>query len=188
MAAADRLLARTGEVSELSLRAVAREVGVAATSLYLHFHSLDELMLAVRLRYLDEFGQALAAAADAAGTAPLDRVRARAHEYVRYGLAHEGRYRATLSSEGLPTHLVPSVVATGLQVFEAFRDELVHAAEAEVDASMLAVHVWTALHGIVMLRMVRYAFPWPGLTDEIDDLIDRLVSVRPGPRPINARK
>ena len=65
---------------------MAREVGVATTSLYLHFRNLDELILAVKIDYFTEFGDYLTTAAQAAGAEPLHRVRARGHAYVRYGL------------------------------------------------------------------------------------------------------
>ena len=47
VSAATRLLDEAGEDESLSLRAVAREVGVAATSVYLHFADRDELLAAV---------------------------------------------------------------------------------------------------------------------------------------------
>jgi AcrR family transcriptional regulator len=174
--AASRMLAATGQVGELSLRAVAREVGVAATSIYLHFRSLDELILAVKIRYFEEFGAALQRAADEAGEAPLTRARARGHAYVRYGLEHRGKYFAMFSSEALPAHLFPGTTYLGIDVFEAVREEIAAVVGAEKDAHLLGVHFWTALHGIVTLRTVRRKFPWPDLDREIDDLIDRLLA------------
>ncbi|GIH14522.1 TetR/AcrR family transcriptional regulator [Rugosimonospora africana] len=173
--AASRMLAETGEVGELSLRSVAREVGVATTSIYLHFPSLDELVLAVKTRYFDEFGEALAAAAGQAGDAPLARVRASAHRYVRYGLENRGRYLTMFASESLPPHLLPAVGFVGRDQFEAVRDEVAALTGPEQDADMLAIHLWTALHGIVTLRAMRPAFPWPDLDRQIDSLIDRLL-------------
>jgi hypothetical protein len=40
---------------------------------------------------------------------------------------------------------------------------------------MLGVHVWTALHGSVMLRDARRNFPWPEITAEVDSLISYLL-------------
>jgi AcrR family transcriptional regulator len=174
--AASRMLATTGEVGELSLRAVAREVGVAATSIYLHFRSLDELILAVKIRYFEEFGAALQSAADEAGEAPLDRVRARGHAYVRYGLEHRGKYFVMFSSEMVPAHLLPEATYLGFDVFEAVRREIAAAVGPDEDFHLLGVHVWTALHGIVTLRTVRRKFPWPDLDQEIDDLFDRFLA------------
>ena len=47
LAAASRLLEAAGTDEGLSLRAVAREVGISPQSMYLHFGNLDELGLAV---------------------------------------------------------------------------------------------------------------------------------------------
>jgi AcrR family transcriptional regulator len=176
VSAASQILAATGEVGELSLRAVARAVGVAATSIYLHFHNLDELILAVKIRYMDEFGEVLEAAAQAAGDVPVLRARALAHAYVQYGMRNPGRYRVMFSSEMLPPHLGPPAVAAGAEVFEAVRDELGAAAGPGQDAYMLAVHGWTALHGIVTLRGARRNFPWPDINEEIDSLIGHLLA------------
>jgi len=173
--AASRLLATTGEVGELSLRSVAREVGVATTSIYLHFRNLDELVLAVKIRYFDEFGETLDAAAMSAGEDMLSRVRARAHAYIRYGLEHRGRYRVLFTSEMLPAHLVGEATLIGVEVFDAVRDEIAEVVGPDEDASLLAVHFWTALHGIVTLRTVRQRFPWPDLDHEVNDLINRLL-------------
>jgi AcrR family transcriptional regulator len=173
--AASRMLARTGEVGELSLRAVAREVGVAATSIYLHFENLDELVLAVKLRYFDQFGAVLDAAADAAGDQPIARASARGHAYVRFGLENVGLYRALFMSEMLPPHLMPDAGFIGAGVFEAARRDIADVVGPDVDAHLLAVHFWTALHGVVTLRTVRRNFPWPDLEVQLDDLIARLI-------------
>jgi AcrR family transcriptional regulator len=173
--AACRMLAETGEVGELSLRAVAREVGVATTSIYLHFHDLDELVLAVKIRYYEEFGEALDHAASAAGDQPLARARARAHRYVRYGLDNHGRYWVMFSSRLLPRHLLPTASYLGARVFEVVRDEIAAGLPHDRDADLLAIHLWTALHGIVMLRSTRHNFPWPDLDQQIDHLVDQLL-------------
>ncbi len=43
-------------------------------------------------------------------------------------------------------------------------------------AALLAVHVWTALHGVVHLRGWMRAFPWPDLDVEVDTLMSRLLA------------
>lgn len=169
------MLAESGEVTELSLRAVAREVGVAATSIYLHFRTMDELILAVKVGYFDEFGAALDAAADAAGDVPMARALARAHRYVRYGMENRGRYRVMFASEMLPAHVLEGAPHIGLQAFEAVRDEIATVVAPDRDVDMIAVHTWTALHGIVTLRTVRGNFPWPDLDREVDNLIELLL-------------
>ena len=173
---ASLMLAETGEVADLSLRSVARAVGVAATSIYLHFENLDELVLAVKIRFFDQFGAALDAAADAAGDEPLARATARGHAYVQYGMANPGVYRALFTSEMLPAHLMPEQGYLGVEVFEAARADIAGVVGEGPHANLLAVHFWTALHGIVTLRTARQHFPWPDLTEEVNDLIARLIA------------
>lgn len=173
---ASRMLAETGEVGALSLRSVAREVGVAATSIYLHFQSLDELVFAVKAEYLTEFGGMLAAAVEAAGPVPIDRVRAAAHRYVQFGLEQPGTYRVMFSSELVRSHHLPASGYLGAEVFESMRQEMAGVLGQEQDSAMVAVHFWTALHGIVALRTARRNFPWPDIDKQIDDLIDRLMA------------
>ncbi len=178
--AASQILDETGEIGELSLRSVARAVGVAATSIYRHFRDLDQLILAAKEGFLADFGAALDTAADAAGPDPQARVRARAQAYYEYGLRNPGRYRVMFSSQtvsGLP----PGVEYIGRAVFERVRDDMAVAiGEAGPAADLTAVHLWTALHGTITLRLARRNFPWPDLDDQLDDLIDRLVQP---PRP-----
>jgi len=57
--AASRLLADPA-APPLTLRAVAREVGVAATSVYLHFDDIESLILAVADRLFTELGDGAA--------------------------------------------------------------------------------------------------------------------------------
>src|SRR3954466_14048308 len=60
--AADRMLARTGDVEGLSLRAVAREVGIATPSIYLHFPDKSALIHAVLDARFEQLGAAVRAA------------------------------------------------------------------------------------------------------------------------------
>src|SRR5215212_3691514 len=64
--AAASLLSTTGNEDAVTLRAVAREVGIAAPSIYLHFSDRDELLRAVMVdcfvRFRDTLDAALAGA------------------------------------------------------------------------------------------------------------------------------
>lgn len=179
VAAAAGMLAASGETADLSLRSVARSVGVAATSIYPHFRDLDRLILAVKQVFLTEFGEALEAAARAAGERPSDRVRARTRAYYDYGMRNPGRYKVMFSSQPLNLAFGPDDYP-GREVFARVRDDVAAATgETGAAADLTATHLWTAIHGIVTLRLVRPRFPWPDLDVELDDLIGRLL--RPTP-------
>ena len=47
-----------------------------------------------------------------------------------------------------------------------------------VDPARVALNVWTALHGLVSLRGSLPGFPWPPLTQQVDDLLHGLVGLR----------
>jgi AcrR family transcriptional regulator len=194
LSAAGAMLAERGEPADLSLRAIARAVGVTTTSLYLHFRSLDELIHEVRLEFFDEFGRALASAAgpvaagpvaagpvaagtsasgtsaartSAAGTSAGLRLRRRARAYVDYGLAHQGRYRAMFSAE------IGEDLA-GMRVYQTVQEDVAAAVSPGADVDLMTIQLWTALHGIVTLRAVRSQFPWPDLDRQLADLTGRL--------------
>src|SRR6516164_2294720 len=81
----------------LSLRAVAREVGVAATSVYLHFDDIESLVRAVASRRFTDLIRAQdAARADLDD--PCDRLRAACLMYCEFGLAHPGHYQVTFTN------------------------------------------------------------------------------------------
>ena len=59
LAAAERLLIRTGDMEQVSIRAVADEVGVTPPSIYLHFADKLELIFAVCERHFASFDRIL---------------------------------------------------------------------------------------------------------------------------------
>ena len=91
--AARRQLAETG-APQLSLRAVARELGLVSSALYRYFPSRDDLLTALIIDAYDSLGEAAEAAAAANGTAGprggwravchavRDWARANPHEYT----------------------------------------------------------------------------------------------------------
>jgi AcrR family transcriptional regulator len=168
------MLAEEGRVDALSLRAIAREVGVATTSIYLHFRDLDELVTGVKELRFDELQRSLEKAADRAGTDPYERLCAIAHEYVKYALHNAGHYSVlfTTSATSLPSD--PNQRFIGEGAFDAIRDD-VAAVVGEDDAWLVTVHLWTALHGLTMLRIRRRKFPWPPVREQVDDLLHRLL-------------
>jgi AcrR family transcriptional regulator len=184
--AASREIARTGDAGALTLRGVARDVGVAATSIYLHFPNVSELVDEVKRCRFGDLQSELQAAAEAAGDDPVERVRARARAYARHGLEHPGEYAvmftAKLATPGTTPR--PPITLASLEDLELDLRSLLDARTAEqpdadrvpAEAHLLAIHIWTALHGTVTLRMLRPLLEWPECDEQVDDLIDRLLS------------
>src|SRR3954451_1658374 len=86
--AAVELLDETGNQSAISLRSVARRIGIAAPSIYRHFPDQPAIMLAVVRRAFGELEAYLRDATTAAGDDPRRRLHACCHAYLDYAQQH----------------------------------------------------------------------------------------------------
>src|SRR5579884_1754507 len=182
--AACELLAETGDVRRLSLRAVARRVGIAAPSVYPHFRDLEELAVAVTDRLFPELEAAIGAAVRGVQD-PLPALLAGCRAYCRYALEHPGHYRVLFDADlGRRTQ-----TEAGRRVFQRLTDgvraclALRAGAGGETGgdtAAFVAGLIWSALHGLVMLRISRPGFPWAPLDRMVDETVRRLLGVDAG--------
>jgi len=175
--AAARLLESSGDARVLTLTAVAREAGIAPPSVYRHFSGLGQLVEAVvadRFQRLDvALLRAMSEAAD-----PADSLRACCAAYCRFGLEHPGHYQVLFSA-----NLALSPDRPGERVFGRLVTAIQACVDAgrarDEDASMMAVNVWVALHGIVSLRASRPHHPWP----PVDTLVNAALTGQVGLAP-----
>jgi AcrR family transcriptional regulator len=182
--AASRLL-EDPAAPPLSLRSVARAVGVAATSVYLHFDDCDALVRAVSARH---FGDLVRSQDEASRglTDPRARIHAEALAFCEFGLAHPGHYYVMLS---LPMPL-PSLGPDGVREpgpGEPAMHRMVELVAAFFgsdpgdSASMgTALMIAQQLHGLVSLRISKPGLPWPPVAETVADAVDRLLD---GARP-----
>lgn len=178
--AASQMIGEADDDSALTLRGVARRVGIAAPSIYRHFADVDELKMAVVRRSFAEFGRARDAAASE-GDDPAARLLARCRAYLRFAVANPGPYRY-LFSQHAPTG-DPARPPVDLPVFQALAESISRCQQAGLarvgdDPRWLAAQVWAALHGLVLLRLNAPGFPWPGPLEEMaDQAVARLIGI-----------
>ena len=162
----------------LTLRAVARAVGVAATSVYLHFDSIESLVLAVADRRFGELIRRLDESEDASPD-PCRRLRAGCLAYCEFGLAHPGHYQVMFTSP-LPLPEPMTVEQTpGWRAFQQLTARVTQCAGArpgDSGAFFTAQLIWQQLHGIVSLRISRPRFPWPPLETTVTAAVDGLLA------------
>ncbi|MEU0333417.1 TetR/AcrR family transcriptional regulator [Streptomyces sp. NPDC006193] len=104
--AARRQLAAEG-AAKLSLRAVARELGMVSSALYRYFPSRDDLLTALIIDAYDSLGAAAEQAADAAAGAPHPARWTAVCEAVRaWALAHPHEY-ALIYGSPVPGYAAP---------------------------------------------------------------------------------
>ncbi len=188
--AASRLMA--DPAAPLTLRGVAREAGVAATSVYLHFADIESLVLAVAERRFGELVQ-LQDQAQESSADPCQQVRAGCLAYCEFGLEHPGQYLVMFTNPlPLPDTLPPEEFP-GRKAFQRLTEAVAACIGGEPEdpeASRTAQLVWQQLHGIVSLRISRPRFPWPPLAETVAEAVDRLLAVAPqagpGARPVTS--
>lgn len=178
IAAAATMLNELADDEALSLRAVARAVSVAATSVYLHFADRDALVLAVLQRCHDqlvEVGDHAAAACSDPGSALRARILAQAawaHEHPGlYKVLHESKVHRRL---GMPFKKV--LVERTRAAVQACMD----AGLAPVDdATIVTIDLRTAVNGMLAQRINEPDLPWPPAEQQIDRFLTKLVGLAP---------
>ena len=178
VAAAVELLDETGEPGAITLRSVARQVGIAAPSIYRHFPDQPAIMLAVmRNAYGELYAELHAAAAAAAG--PRQRLLAICSAYLDFAPAHPGRYRIMFGGVWIPDLNTSSLTeddmsALGqesIQLIAAAFADCVHAGvSTSTDVAADAVALWLGLHGLAHQQLSAPSFPWP------PDIAERLIN------------
>ncbi len=155
--AAERLLVDKGDADKVSVRAIAKAVGVTPTSLYLHFADKDELVFHVCCRRYEEFEAVLREAAEGHPSVS-EALLAMGRAYVDHALANPEAYevlfgvRADVVPDDVPQEELP-----GMQAFFQLVDTIragVDAGEfAVADPVAAAIGVWSTMHGLVMLLL-----------------------------------
>ncbi|MET9558017.1 TetR/AcrR family transcriptional regulator [Streptomyces sp. NPDC006645] len=177
VAAAVGLLEETGDESAVTLRAVARRVGIAAPSIYRHFPDQPAIMLAVVRDAFVELDERLRTAVDAADGESRARLTALCHAYLDFALARPGRYRIMFGGLWTPDLNASSVteedVATLGQeslgrLAEALAECVAAGSATSDDLPADAVALWLGLHGLAHQRAVSPSFRWPpGIAERV---------------------
>ena len=154
----------TTPAADLSLRQLARDVGVSATAVYRHFPDKAALLSALAgegIERLAAFQQAAAAASpEPGGFAATGRA------YVRWALAHPALFRLIFihaCPQG-PTVFGTSTAARMLQ------DHAAALTRDPAQAQRLVIQAWSVVHGLAMLML-------DGQLPADDALIDRVIDM-----------
>jgi AcrR family transcriptional regulator len=188
--AAVELLDETGNQSAISLRSVARRIGIAAPSIYRHFPDQPAIMLAVVRRAFGELEAYLRDAIVAAGDDPRRRLYTCCNAYLDYAREHPERYRTMFGGGWMPSLTdtsvtVQEVEALGDACLRLLTDALhdcVAAGQSHItDIAADSVALWLGLHGLAHQRAVTVSYPWP--PDIADRIITALAHLTSSPAP-----
>ena len=142
------------DADDLSLREVARTVGVSATAVYRHFPDRGALMTALAREGLDRLAVAQHQAADAAGGGAAG-FAATGRAYVRFALDNPALFRLIFAS---PVLQAPDARETAEEsdAFAFLQANAAAAAEAGPGDSVpdvVAIRAWALVHGLAMLML-----------------------------------
>ncbi|MFB7653350.1 MULTISPECIES: TetR/AcrR family transcriptional regulator [unclassified Streptomyces] len=176
--AAAELLDETGDEHAVTLRSVARKVGIAAPSIYPHFPDQPAIMLAVVQREFASLEGVLRAASDEAGDDPRRRLLAVCDTYLGFAGSHPERYRTMFGGLWMPALDESSLTeedlaALGAGAMQLLVDALAGCVAAGVatsdDLQADATALWVGMHGLAHQRAVSPSFPWP------EDIAERVI-------------
>ncbi|WP_131767310.1 TetR/AcrR family transcriptional regulator [Candidatus Protofrankia californiensis] len=194
--AAEALLVEAEDEQAVTVRAVARRVGVTTPSVYLHYAGKAALLDAVCLKVWGDLDERLTAAT-AGATDPLDALRRCGMAYVRFGLDHPVQYRLLMMGRpltrgeghtGVPAGTARTngavdtagAVGTAAQTTaaQAALEQMTRVVRGCVDAGVfhgepcpLALSLWAAVHGCVSLLLSKPDLGWPPIEDFVDHTV-----------------
>jgi AcrR family transcriptional regulator len=180
IAAAGRLLAGDSDVEALSLRGVAREAGVAAPSVYLHFASKKELLRAVVGSHFAALQRAIETGVDS-GYDPASRLLAGCLAYCRYAVEQPRSYEFLFDTPRPDWKDSGFAGSPGAAAFQTLVDGVRVCITAGVarpgDPFRVATDIWSALHGTASLRRATTGFPWPPLEDQVRGMLEAFTGI-----------
>ncbi|HEY6761998.1 MAG TPA: TetR/AcrR family transcriptional regulator [Baekduia sp.] len=171
----------TGGAQSLSLRELAREVGVSHAAPRRHFADKQALLDALALAGFERLGTVLATAIDDAGPDFQARLRAIAHAYVGFATEHAALVELMFASKhqaGAPPELNVAGELAFAPALAAVADGQASGDVVPGDPKRVAIAAFAVIHGLVALGNNLM------LDEPLDDLLeDALERLQLGLRP-----
>ena len=147
--AAQEVIAEKG-VENLSLRDVARKLGVSHQAPYKHYPSRDHLLAEVMRRCFQRFAEHL----DARGQFddPKEDLAALGRQYLSYAREHPLEYRLMFDTPWPESAEHPDLIRDAVHAFDILRNVLccLHGESAALNdrVDLDALYIWSTVHGL----------------------------------------
>lgn len=182
------LLAETGDAQAVTLRAVARRIGIAAPSIYAHFPDRESILLAAVREQFGELRAYLREAVDRAPAEPVDRLVALCVAYLEFARTRPRHYLVMFGGTWVATQAIEDGLVERAEILGLGQDTLADLTalladcvaagrSTSTDPAADATVLWVALHGLAHQRIVSAVFDWPADVDT--RLITRLAHLAP---------
>jgi AcrR family transcriptional regulator len=151
---AEAELRRAGTES-LSLRALARAVGVSQTAPYRHFADKNELLAALATRGYRGLHTALKGAGEASGDCPREQLIAFAHAYVDYAANNPEIFKLMFGPSVQPAERYPELREASRETLALVQRMISQGIDEGLfqnqDVIYLANAAWAGIHGLATL-------------------------------------
>ena len=168
----------------VTMRKIAQKIEYSPTAIYLHFRdkgALIQEMASADFQVFNAQFQRIARVAD-----PVERLAEAGHVYVDFGLSHPNHYRL-MFTVARPANVEPDAApkAPGSDGYVFLKATVTACIEAGrlrpelTDPDLVAQVVWTAVHGLVSLLLIRPGEPriaWRRPKDIIAAAIDMQIA------------
>lgn len=140
---------KTTAIADMSLRQLARDVGVSATAVYRHFPDKQALMRALAVEGVEQLGRFQKAEADGTEN-QAEAFAATGRAYVRFALAHPALFRLAFSQN----EPVGETVFGENLAAQMLQDKAALATGGDpTETRRLMIQAWSVVHGLAMLML-----------------------------------
>jgi AcrR family transcriptional regulator len=199
--AAREVIAEHG-IERLSLRDVARKLGVSHQAPYRHYPSRDHLLAAIMQRCFEDFAAFLDQAAKAHAS---DALLGMGQAYMRFAAEHPLEYRLMFGTPWPEPAAHPELVHHAVHAFDLLRHHLQQQVQQRADtkqsdmlallaqAELQALFIWSALHGMASIQqanVMHHLMLSPGVSEMAEPYLMGMVhtALTHGPTSIQSAK
>jgi AcrR family transcriptional regulator len=141
----------TSGLEKLSLREVARRLGVSHQAPYKHFPSRDHILAEIVRRIFDDFAHYLDKNSRAPSEDPHAALEAMGRAYLAYAERNPLQYSLMFETPLPDARQHPEMMASAQHAFALLQD-CVSRMPLDARAELDALFVWSAMHGLASLR------------------------------------